>query len=223
MAERICPQCGRTLTINGPCTYCGYPITAANRDNGNRSLRKTSQSLDVYDTIREKQSQYRQTGRMGGMRNCRNCGAEVSENMLFCPYCGTNCREGYSDQLVRANPNGLQPSKTKYCKHCGRLIDEECVVCPLCGKQVEELRTDSSSVVINNTNVMNVDNVQSGREINKWVAFLLCFFLGGLGFHRFYEGKIGTGILYLFTLGLFGIGWLIDLIVILLKPNPYYV
>lgn len=49
---------------------------------------------------------------------------------------------------------------------------------------------------------------------NRWVAFVLCFILGGLGIHRFYVGKIGTGILYLFTGGLCGIGWLVDLIMI---------
>ena len=47
---------------------------------------------------------------------------------------------------------------------------------------------------------------------NRTVALLLCIFLGGLGIHRFYVGKIGTGILYLLTGGLFGIGWIIDLI-----------
>lgn len=58
---------------------------------------------------------------------------------------------------------------------------------------------------------------------NKWVSFFLCLFLGYFGAHKFYEGKIGSGILYCFTLGLFGIGWIIDIFNLLNKPNPYYV
>lgn len=51
----------------------------------------------------------------------------------------------------------------------------------------------------------------------SWIAaVLLCFFLGGLGVHRFYVGKVGTGILMIITLGGMGIWVLIDLIMILI-------
>lgn len=68
-----------------------------------------------------------------------------------------------------------------------------------------------------------VSEIPSGRPKNKWLAFFLCLFLGVYGAHKFYEGRIGLGILYLFTGGLFGIGWIVDCICLLTRPNPYYV
>lgn len=52
-------------------------------------------------------------------------------------------------------------------------------------------------------------------EKNWLVTLLLCLFLGGIGVHRFYAGKIGTGILQLITLGGCGIWTIIDFIMIL--------
>jgi restriction system protein len=49
----------------------------------------------------------------------------------------------------------------------------------------------------------------------KWIAFVLCLALGMMGAHYFYVGRFGRGLLYLFTAGLFGIGWLVDIFVIL--------
>ena len=57
----------------------------------------------------------------------------------------------------------------------------------------------------------------SGKS--RTVAILLCLFLGTFGAHHFYEGKIGKGILYLFTLGLLGIGVLVDLIKYILNKQ----
>lgn len=120
-----------------------------------------------------------------------------------------------------------QEIKTKFCKHCGAKIPEDAVLCTSCGRQVEEIKQNTSAqpnIIINNDNI-NTNTVVAGmgRAKNKWVAFALCFFLGFLGAHKFYEGKIVLGILYIFTVGFFGIGVLIDLISILCKPNPYYV
>lgn len=47
------------------------------------------------------------------------------------------------------------------------------------------------------------------------VTLLLCIFVGGIGIHRFYAGKIGTGILQLLTAGGCGIWTLVDLIMII--------
>ncbi len=46
---------------------------------------------------------------------------------------------------------------------------------------------------------------------SKVVAYLFWFFLGAFSVHRFYLGKIGSGIIYLLTGQLFGIGWIVDL------------
>lgn len=45
-----------------------------------------------------------------------------------------------------------------------------------------------------------------------WVDFFVCFYLGLLGIHKFREKRIGMGLLYLCTAGLFGIGWLVDVV-----------
>ena len=54
-----------------------------------------------------------------------------------------------------------------------------------------------------------------------WVTYMLWFLLGGLGVHKFYLGKTGMGILYIFTGGLFLVGLLIDLFTIPAQVREY--
>ncbi len=56
---------------------------------------------------------------------------------------------------------------------------------------------------------------------NKWIGFFLCLFFGALGIHKFYEGRILLGLLYLCKGGLLGVGVLVDLVLLFFKPNPY--
>ncbi|MEF2663181.1 MAG: TM2 domain-containing protein [Bacilli bacterium] len=70
-------------------------------------------------------------------------------------------------------------------------------------KKEEKRDSNSSNAGIN----INVSNNQTGAQpmyianntkaVNKVVYCLLAFFLGGIGVHKFYAGKIGTGILYI--------------------------
>lgn len=60
----------------------------------------------------------------------------------------------------------------------------------------------------------NQPTQNSGRK-SELAAILLWWFLGAFGVHRFYVGKIGTGILWLLTCGCFGIGNFVDMIKLL--------
>lgn len=117
--------------------------------------------------------------------------------------------------------------ETKYCKFCGQVIDADCVICPKCGKQVEEIKySRPDNIIINNNNNASSSASASamfGNASNvspkSWlVTLLLCLFLGTIGIHRFYVGKIGTGILMILLLmtGISAIWAIIDLILIIL-------
>lgn len=149
---------------------------------------------------------------------CPKCGAEVAEKTSYCPACG---------QFLGV---------TK-CPSCGADVTPGAAFCPNCGAELPKTPQQAQQVtkatpapqpqpaqqptiVINNSNTNTNTNKASGVDMmtspkSRWLALALCFFFGGLGIHRFYVGKIGSGILYLCTCGLFGIGWVIDFFKIL--------
>ncbi len=119
-----------------------------------------------------------------------------------------------------------------FCNKCGTKIENDQAFCPNCGAAQNQIGATAQSaaqpVIVNiqNSNAnanTNAGFASGGAKKSKWTAFLLCLFLGFCGAHKFYEGKIGTGLLYLCTAGLFCVGWIIDLFNLLGKPDPYYV
>ncbi len=127
------------------------------------------------------------------------------------------------------NTTTTETVETKFCKECGQKIAKKAVICPHCGCQVENMNDNAGAaphIVINNSNQNQNQNsapAASGNAKNKWLTLLLWFFLGAVGGHKFYEGKIGMGIVYILTLGLFGIGLIVDFFTIIFKPTTYYV
>lgn len=90
-----------------------------------------------------------------------------------------------------------------FCKFCGKEIPDDSLFCKYCGKQFEQNTTNNATA--KNANRTTNKNVSLK---SKTTCLLLCLFIGGLGAHRFYAGKIGSAIgmiaLYIFGLALFG-------------------
>ncbi|MGN0606012.1 MAG: NINE protein [Oscillospiraceae bacterium] len=124
-----------------------------------------------------------------------------------------------SPPVIQNNVNYNQPvqqANQKFCKYCGQKIHMEAVVCPHCGRQVEQLK-GANQAVNGNVYINNAGQTQYMIPVSPYTrstaVLLACLgFIGIGGIHRFYCGKYLSGLLYLFTAGLFGVGTLVDVV-----------
>ena len=123
------------------------------------------------------------------------------------------------------------------CAYCGKPFCSECLVeikgRMYCKKHIENIieeakQQGSNTPTINITNTNDSVNANTNNNVNaagvglaprksKMVALILCIigFFGIAGLHRMYVGKVGSGVLHLFTYGICVLGTIFDLISIL--------
>ena len=98
------------------------------------------------------------------------------------------------------------------CEYCG--YKEEAKPKSADGSSRSNQAFVQSTVVINHAGASGSDAIPGISKKSKTTALLLCIFLGLFGIHRFYVGKVGTGLIYMFSWGLFGVGWIVDIVMI---------
>jgi hypothetical protein len=113
--------------------------------------------------------------------------------------------------------------ETMFCRNCGKELTGTPEICLGCGAR-PLVGTSFCNACGAETNPMAEICLKCGARLGKALDLdvspksrlavaLLAWFVGGLGIHRFYLGKIGTGILMIVTLGGLGIWTLVDFIV----------
>ncbi len=105
------------------------------------------------------------------------------------------------------------PMENEGCGYCGYVANKQPEPTAYTNDVSQQLQT-VQQMSMNPQPINNMGVMPGISRKSKVTALLLCIFLGWAGAHRFYVGKIGTGILYLFTIGICGIGWLVDIIFI---------
>lgn len=133
---------------------------------------------------------------------CLNCGKEISGDSIYCQHCG---QKTYLPKQYRS-PADLDGDERDSPGKVQQSAGGTAVVKP-------KERTVPIRTLPVRPQIHAVDLFHSPKR--RGIAALLCLFLGVLGIHRFYVGKIGTGFLWLLTYGLFGVGVIVDLFCIL--------
>jgi len=104
------------------------------------------------------------------------------------------------------------------CPHCKQNLEApvemagDTLSCPTCGTMIQVPFKAGLPVPARTAAPTSEEGAATGSPKSRTAATLCCFFLGPLGVHRFYVGKVGSGIAQFLTIGGLGIWSLVDFI-----------
>lgn len=155
---------------------------------------------------------------------CKHCGAEVGVEYRLCPYCKSEMdypklnQQPVIIQNIIQQPMNTQDYNQGYNQNYHQNYNQGYNQ----SYQPQQTYTPQQSynpqqpVYMNNIIPQQPDNLAQVSPKSKVATLILAIFLGWLGIHRFYAGRYISGIVYLFTYGVFYCGWILDIILIIM-------
>lgn len=137
---------------------------------------------------------------------CKNCSANIDDNVAFCPYCGAHNDAQGSQQ----NAQGYQQSQNE----CYNQNEQQSGQYFYNGQQNYQYQQQNTNY---NPQQMNTEPTK-----DKLVAGLLAIFIGTLGIHKFYLGYTKSGVIMLLvSLLTFGVGATVMAVIALIEGILY--
>ena len=119
------------------------------------------------------------------------------------------------DKPPRVEPEPETSGEVVYCPQCGAQMLESDRYCTGCGWDAEH--PDDPPLQAGKPRrepPVTPRRIGPPSDYNRLTTFLLCLLLGFFGVHRFYVGRMGSGVLWLLTGGILAVGWIYDLVMI---------
>ena len=117
---------------------------------------------------------------------------------------------------TEVEPEQAEQPQSLFCPQCGNRMDARDRYCNACGWDAENPDKTPPGDAARRTPPAPTSPRDLGplSPFNRTTVLLLCLLLGFFGVHRFYVGKVGTGILWVVTLSFLGVGWIYDLVLV---------
>ena len=155
---------------------------------------------------------------------CKHCGAEVGVEYRLCPYCKSEMdypklnQQPVIIQNIIQQPMNTQDYNQGYNQNYHQNYNQgyNQSYQPQQTYPPQQSYNPQQPVYMDNIIPQQPDNLAQVSPKSKVATLILAIFLGWLGIHRFYAGRYISGIVYLFTYGVFYCGWILDIILIIM-------